>query len=360
MNKRIRIKDIAERAGVSTGTVDRVLHKRGNVSQKAREKVLAVMKELDYEPNIIASTLAYNRTWRIDSLLPDYEADIYWQQPKLGMEKALQAVQHYGVINRSYYFDIFDTTSFKQAVAQILADPPEAILFAPIFLEESLNLLKACAERNIPVAMINTDIRDIKSLCYVGQDSYQSGVLGGKLLDFGLNEGEAAMILNLGKETSNAKHMINKEQGFRDYFTQNTDKQIEIVKSEFEDFDQEQELRQYIMSQLSAYPHIRGIFVINSRAYKLINCMEEAALKKIKIVGFDLIPPNLEYLQQNRISFLINQNPVQQGYRGIMNIVSHLLFKKEVDPIQYLPLDIIVNENVEYYLKQELQFDLVI
>ncbi len=360
MNKRIRIKDIAERAGVSTGTVDRVLHKRGNVSQKAKEKVLAVMKELDYEPNIIASTLAYNRTWRIDSLLPDYETDIYWQQPKLGMEKALQAVQHYGVVNRPYYFDIFDTNSFKKAVTKILADPPEALLFAPIFLEESIKLLEACAEKDIPVVMINTDIRNVPSLCYVGQDSYHSGVLGGKLLDFGLNEGEAAMILNLGKETSNAKHVINKEQGFRDYFTNNTDKKIEIVKSEFEDFDQKEALREYISGQLKTHPHIRGIFVINSRAYKLIDCMEEAALKKIKIVGFDLIPPNLEYLQQNKISFLINQNPVQQGYRGIMNIVSHLLFKKEVEHIQYLPLDIIVNENVEYYLQRELQFDLVI
>ncbi|GJM34109.1 MAG: transcriptional regulator [Saprospiraceae bacterium] len=360
MNKRIRIKDIAERAGVSTGTVDRVLHKRGNVSQKAKEKVLAVMKDLDYEPNIIASTLALNRTLRIDSLLPDFTTDVYWQQPKLGMEKALQAVQHYGIINRPYYFDLFDTISFKKAVKKILDDPPEAILFAPIFLEESMKLLEECARRKIPVAMINTDIRNVKSLCYVGQDSYHSGVLGGKLLDFGLNEGEAAMILNLGKETSNAKHVINKEQGFRDYFTQNSSKNIEIVKSAFEDFDQQEELKNYIMEQLRTHQHVRGIFVINSRAYKLINCMESAALKNIKIVGFDLIQPNLEYLQQNKISFLINQNPVQQGYLGIMNIVGHLLFKKEVEPIQYLPLDIIVNENVEYYLQRELQFDLVI
>ena len=36
MDEKIRIKDIAERAGVSVGTVDRVLHKRPNVSQKAR------------------------------------------------------------------------------------------------------------------------------------------------------------------------------------------------------------------------------------------------------------------------------------------------------------------------------------
>ena len=45
MNEKIRIKDIAERAGVSVGTVDRVLHDRPNVSKPAREKVERALKE---------------------------------------------------------------------------------------------------------------------------------------------------------------------------------------------------------------------------------------------------------------------------------------------------------------------------
>ena len=58
MAERIRIKDIALKAGVSVGTVDRVLHKRPNVSAKAREKVEKVLKEQNYDPNIYASTLS--------------------------------------------------------------------------------------------------------------------------------------------------------------------------------------------------------------------------------------------------------------------------------------------------------------
>ena len=44
MTDKIRIKDIAERAGVSVGTVDRVLHERPNVSKSAREKVEKALK----------------------------------------------------------------------------------------------------------------------------------------------------------------------------------------------------------------------------------------------------------------------------------------------------------------------------
>ena len=56
--KHIRIKDIAEKAGCSIGTVDRVIHKRGKVSPEVRERIEAIMKELDYRPDLNARALA--------------------------------------------------------------------------------------------------------------------------------------------------------------------------------------------------------------------------------------------------------------------------------------------------------------
>ena len=61
---RATIKMIAERAGVSIGTVDRVLHNRPYVKAEVRERVLAVMAELDYRPNRMASALATSGTAR--------------------------------------------------------------------------------------------------------------------------------------------------------------------------------------------------------------------------------------------------------------------------------------------------------
>lgn len=63
MKEKIRIKDIAEKAGVSVGTVDRVLHNRPNVSAPARKKVEAALMEMNYQPNVYASALAYNRSY---------------------------------------------------------------------------------------------------------------------------------------------------------------------------------------------------------------------------------------------------------------------------------------------------------
>ena len=60
-----RIKDIAIMSGVSTGTVDRIIHNRGKVSEEARIKVEEVLKKVDYRPNIVASALASKKNLQV-------------------------------------------------------------------------------------------------------------------------------------------------------------------------------------------------------------------------------------------------------------------------------------------------------
>jgi len=52
------VKEIARRAKVSIGTVDRVLHNREGVSEKTKTKINKIIQELDYQPNILARRLA--------------------------------------------------------------------------------------------------------------------------------------------------------------------------------------------------------------------------------------------------------------------------------------------------------------
>ena len=88
--EKIRIKDIAERAGVSVGTVDRVLHNRPNVSAPAREKVEKALKEMEYQPNVYASALAYNKTYVFYALIPQHESEAYWEEIEQGVKKAIE------------------------------------------------------------------------------------------------------------------------------------------------------------------------------------------------------------------------------------------------------------------------------
>ena len=53
-------------SGVSAGTVDRVLHNRGDVSVSSREKVQKVLDEIDYHPNMFAIGLAAKKHYHIE------------------------------------------------------------------------------------------------------------------------------------------------------------------------------------------------------------------------------------------------------------------------------------------------------
>ena len=80
MSNKIRIKDIAQMAGVSVGTVDRVLHNRPNTSKTATEKVKKVLEQINYQPNMYASALAHNRSYRFCLLNPRHESEAYWDE----------------------------------------------------------------------------------------------------------------------------------------------------------------------------------------------------------------------------------------------------------------------------------------
>jgi LacI family transcriptional regulator len=63
--KNYTIKDIARMAGVSAGTVDRVMHNRGEVSEATLKKVQKVLKEIDYHPNMFAIGFGSQKRYQI-------------------------------------------------------------------------------------------------------------------------------------------------------------------------------------------------------------------------------------------------------------------------------------------------------
>ena len=355
MAGRIRIKDIAQRAGVSKGTVDRVLHKRGNVSKETRKRVLKAVEELGYQPNVIASALAYNRTWRVAALLPIPEEDPFWQQPKIGIDRALKAVRDYGLTIDFHNFREADTQHFQECAQKALQGNYDAVLIAPIYSKEAKKFMTKCEEIGLLYVQINTylETNHPNFLCYIGQDSYQSGVLAAKLLNFGLAPGEAAMILHLEKEVYNSMHLVEKEKGFEDFFTHSSKKDLQVIKAAFENIHDKVAFKAFIQQIIKAHPNIKGIFVTTSRSFHLVKVLDDLGLHDIKLVGFDLIEENLRYLKEDKIHFLINQNPIKQGYMAVINIFNKLVRKTNPKHSQFLPLDVVMQENLQYYLEDE-------
>src|ERR1044072_5864785 len=71
MSKMPTVKDVAEYAGVSVGTVSRVLSGEAAVKPMLREKVNGAISALGYRPNVTARALRTNRTDVIGLIVPD-------------------------------------------------------------------------------------------------------------------------------------------------------------------------------------------------------------------------------------------------------------------------------------------------
>ena len=120
LGKNIRIKDIARLAGVSAGTVDRVLHNRGRVSDEALKKITEVMEQIDYKPNLIARTLGSNKKYSIAVLIPDPSQDPYWDQANAGIVQAQLEWNQYGVTIDLFLFDLLDKNSLQKTDEKVL------------------------------------------------------------------------------------------------------------------------------------------------------------------------------------------------------------------------------------------------
>lgn len=360
MNKNkavVRIKDIAELAGVSTGTVDRVLHNRGRVAEDVRQKVMKITKELNYEPNFLARALVTNRVYHIAALIPDPQTDNYWEAPQKGIEKAEAELKQYGISVTQFVFDPFSADSFKRNADKITEANFNGILVAPVFYRESLSYFSKWKRFSIPFILFNTHIPDYEPLMYIGQDSYQSGFLAGKLLRYGYTESATFLVAHIDENVLNSSHLIRKEQGFVDYFAQNASASsvsYEVIQADLHSSSDRSSFAPQLDKIIEDNPNIKGIFVTNSKASAVADYLHFRQIKHIRLVGYDLMERNLHYLNNGAIDFLINQNPKGQGYWGVHGLADHLIFQKKNNPIKYLPLDIITKENLNYYIEADM------
>lgn len=344
----VGVKEIAKRANVSIATVDRVIHNRTGVSVKTKDKIQAIIKELDYQPNLLARSLATRKVFHFAILIPEVsEETTYWVAPLNGVLEAEAEIKRYGISVEKYFFDQNDKASFVSQAKAILKKEIDGVLLAPMFIEEATNFTTICEERNIPYVFINSDIPNRKSLCYIGPNLFHSGYMGAHLMNYVLKKNAKILLVNISKEIDNHHHLLRKEEGFRAYF-KDKDSGIEIVKIDIRQTDY-LSIKKNLLTAFKDNPDIDAVFVTNSRVMAVARYLEETDNTKILLVGYDFLEKNIEYLKKDVIDFLICQKPQEQAYKGLMSLHRKLVLSMNVEKTQFMPIDIITRENSDFY-----------
>ena len=348
--KKARIKDIAARSGVSTGTVDRVLHNRGEVAEKTREKVMKIVRDLDYSPDFIARALKTKRKLHLVSLLPDpTEENAFWKKHPIGLKRAVNELDPFPVKLTQVTFNLHDEKDFREKTDSVLSLHPDGVIIAPIFKNESTEFCNRLSLMKVPFVFLDGYIKETDFLSYTGEDIFQSGRVAGQLTDMVTQPDKDILIINIVRNLKNVHHLNTRTQGFLSYFSKSRKREGKIIKLLISDPEPEN-IRKETGKALSKNPGIRSIFVTGSKSFKIAGFIESEGIRHLNIIGYDLLDQNVAYLKSGTIKFLIGQRPEEQAYKGIRKLFDFLLQNKVPDKIEYLPTDIVTSENVNFFI----------
>ncbi|NDV83457.1 LacI family DNA-binding transcriptional regulator [Bacteroides sp. 51] len=353
MNKlpeRIRIKDIARLADVSVGTVDRVIHGRSGVSEASRLRVEKILKQLDYHPNMYASALASNKKYAFACLLPMHLEGEYWTDIEKGIHEALENYSDFNISATISYYDPYDYNAFVKASQVILDSEPDGVLFAPTIAAYTQGFTDELKSKDIPYIYIDSNIKDIPALAFFGQHSGQSGYFAARMLMMlAGNPNEIMLFRKINEGIVGSNQQENREIGFRKYMQEHhPDCQIlELNLHAKRPADDNKMLDDFFRE----HPTVNSGITFNSKVYTVGEYLLERNKKQFNLIGYDLLERNVACLKQGSVSFLIAQQPEVQGFNGIKTLCDHLIFKKEVTAINYMPIDLLNSENIDFYLK---------
>lgn len=349
VRQKIKIKDIAKMAGVSAGTVDRILHNRGNVSRTSRESVERVLAEVNYKFNLHISAISCRKTFRITVTTPVASPGEYWSSIQSGIEHAIEEYSDINISCNYAYYNQYDIYSCKSAFNSISDQEPDAVIIGPTFVQETQELCNRLDAANIPYIFVDSVIPDTRPIATFTTDHYTCGFLLGKLLhSMSAKEGSVAILGAQRTGNERASTSLERRRGFKDYMSRSglTDRIREASFSVLNPEENEKSIVEFIRANRD----IRGIAVMNSRGYIIADILRKKGIDDIIIISFDLTSNNIRCIKNGSITALLCQRPELQGFNAIKEMMQHLIYKQEGKGNHYtMPIDIVMQENLPYY-----------
>ena len=337
----MKIAEIAKAAGVSVGTVDRVLHNRGRVSAQTKSRIEQIIKENGYIPNAMARSLKNGSKLKIGILIPILNSEGgYWDKLYKGIERAGDELKSFNVTIVKEEFDRNKPNSLLEAGKKLIEEKVDAIALSPVIQEESYKFINILD--NIDYAFFDSSLSNASPITENVQIAYKAGWCAARVMQlFTPNENNYICI-------QMHKTAYNQEQraiGFNDYFK---NLNINVINHIWER-EREKSFTSFLDKILEENKKIDGIFVTNDATSVVSKYIATKNLNKRPcIIGFDLVADNKEELLNGNISAIISQSPETQGYKTIMEMF-RILFMKQKESVDNspIPINIIIKENLQ-------------
>jgi LacI family transcriptional regulator len=323
LHRNVTIRMISERAGVSRGTVDRILNDRGHVDPGTAQKVLRAVKELGYIPRTEAQMralgLEIGQTTRIGVLLSN-EQGYFKQEILSGIREAQHLLESSGteVLTRECHTALTDEVI--GLMQEMETEKISGLILNTRDQEKIAKEVNRFAEKGIPVITINTDLSNSRRLAYVGQDTYKSGRIAGELMSKCLERKEKILICIGNREFGGH---ANRLRGFRDRMLELgfEPEQMDLIETH-NDFET---TANKVGAYLNRAPDLGGVYMANRSVSACIEVVRTSGKRGcVHIIGHDLTESNKRFLKSGDLDFIISQNLSRQAYTSVAAMYTYL------------------------------------
>lgn len=335
------IKEIATLAGVSRGTVDRVLNHRGDVNSQTEEKILQIIHDLDYKPNKAGIVLAAQKKNLKLGVVLLGAGNPFFDDVLLGVNEKAQELAGYNcsvLIRQTEY-------SLKQqldAIDSLLAEGINGLAISP-YNDKAVREKTDCLwEQGIPVVTLNTDIENSSRIAYVGSNFYRSGEAAAGLMRL-MTRGEVRVGIVSGSQ--NILCHTERIAGFSRVIASYPNIRIVDTVNNNDDDKVSFELTKKLLAD---HPETNAFYFTAGGVYGGCQAIETSAHKSdMTVITNDMVPTTREYMQKGLIAATICQQPFQQGSQPLALLFTYLATgEMPASENNYVDVDIRIRENL--------------
>lgn len=316
------IKEIANLAGVSRGTVDRVLHNRGGVNKETELRIKEIVDLSDYMPNKAGKILSVQKkNLKLGMLLLNSTSrNPFISEMIEGAQAKAKEFKDYGVEVLISQSPIGDSKQQAALIDKLIEVGVNGLVIMPENDNLIRNKLLELKKLGIPVITVNTDIADSGRMAYVGSNYLKSGEIAAGLMSM-VTEGTASVgIINGNKNILCHQERV---QGFTTRIKQSYPKIkiVDIVCNNDDDFISYETTKRL----LTKNKDINALFFIAGGVFGGCRAIDDLKLSgKIKIICFDTVSTTKEMMDNRTIHAAIDQDPKGQSSESLQLLFEYI------------------------------------
>jgi LacI family transcriptional regulator len=317
----VTIKKIAELAGVSRGTVDRVLNERGRVNPDVAKRVMELANSLNYKPNTVAKSLATRKKSFKIGFVIHLQGNPFYDYVIAGIKAASEEMKDFGISVIIKYGRNFDVENQLLLIDEVLSEGVNALAIVPLNDDRIINRINNLQADNFPVVLLVSNAESVDKVAYVGVDFYKVGEIAAGLMGLVTN-GRANLLLATPSLT-----MLGNMQRIKGF--------ISVINSQYPDINivnicefPNNDIESYnkACQILSENPNIDAILITTGAVSGLLKAIQDVGLfSKVKIISLDLADQIVDAIKSGLITATIFQHPFKQGYRATKILFDYLI-----------------------------------